>query len=152
MHNLRWFRFLFVVACTRISMSVLEGVSESVILSVFDDPLCMRSYLDCSDGDSEYAERLLHGSHWVNRLKGSKLKGSKLKGSKAKGIKKLKGLRLSHGLTWTFPITGKVTVKLTHSQVDCLRPRPSSVDIFRDGFSQSRSIGILFMWSHFMLR
>jgi len=80
----------------------------------------------------------------VNRLKGSKLKGSKLKGSKAKGIKKLKGLRLSHGLTWTFPITGKVTVKLTHSQVDCLPPRPSSVDIFRDGFSQSRSTEILF--------
>ena len=38
------------------SMSVLEGVSEYVVLSAFEGPACLRSYLNCSDGDSEYAE------------------------------------------------------------------------------------------------
>ena len=40
----------------RVSMSVLEGVSEYVVLSAFEGPACLRSYLNCSDGDSEYAE------------------------------------------------------------------------------------------------
>ena len=48
-------------------MSVLEGVSEYVVLSAFEGPACLRSYLNCSDGDSEYAERSLHDSHWQER-------------------------------------------------------------------------------------
>lgn len=49
-------------------MSVLEGVSESVVvLSAFEGPACLRSYLNCSDGDSEYAERSLHDSHSQER-------------------------------------------------------------------------------------
>jgi hypothetical protein len=52
----------------RVSMSVLEGVSESVVvLSAFEGPACLRSYLNCSDGDSEYAERSLHDSHSQER-------------------------------------------------------------------------------------
>ena len=64
-----WFRLVQVPFCSsvRVSMSVLEGVSEYVVLSAFEGPACLRSCLNCSDGDSEYAERSLHDSHWQER-------------------------------------------------------------------------------------